>query len=301
MEYNLILPVAFKDYPFLKKTVQYIEKNLSPKKIFIITNQDMSCCIPSSILKHKQCILLDEDTVIPNLNYAKINNLLHQHIKTSIHTGWYYQQFLKIGFANSLSCDTEYYLSWDADTLPINKITFFTKNGYPFFTMKDEYHPPYFETIKNLFGFTKFNNKSYITEYMMFKKDIIKDFIKQIEQSGIEGESWFEKIINATNPNEAQGFSEFETYGNFCLNKYPKIYHERTLPGFRYGGFISGRFINDKILKRMSSDLFTISFETYHVPPFPWSIASWLYDIYIKKIQYKEYRVKSLWKKYYPL
>lgn len=299
MKYNIILPVAFKDYPFLKKTIGYIEKNLSPDKIYVITNYEMSCCIPAYIRKHSKCTILDENELIPNLNYKKINILLNQHKNVSVHTGWYYQQFLKIGFALSKYCNTEYYLSWDADTLPINKINFFTNNGHPFFTMKDEHHAPYFETINKLFGVSRFNKQSYIAEHMMFNQEIMKDLIAQIAHSSVKGNTWFEKIIYSTNPNEPYSFSEFETYGNFCLNKYPGLYKERLLPGFRYGGFITGRFINDRILRSLSFDLFTISFETYHVPPFPWSIVSWLYDKYLQKIKYREYRIKTLLKTHF--
>lgn len=297
MEYNIIIPVAFKDYPFLKKTINYIEKNLSPDTIFIITNYDLSCCIPCSIRKHSHCVILDENELIPHLSYRRIDTILHRHTQVPVHIGWYYQQLLKIGFALSDYCNTAYYLSWDADTLPLCKIDFFTHDGHPFFTMKDEHHAPYFESINHLFGIKRYNKQSYIAEHMMFNKDIIADFISQIANSAVEGNTWFEKIINSTNPNEPYGFSEFETYGNFCYNKYPDLYKERLLSGFRYGGFISGRFINERILRTLSFDISTISFEIYHIPPFPWNIASWLYDKYLKKIKYREYQVKTLFKK----
>lgn len=293
VKYNLIIPVAFKDYPFLKKTIRYIEQNLSPNKIFILTNKEMSCCIPLDVCNNKRCMILDEDWIVPGLDYQTVKTMLECYFKVPVNVGWYYQQFLKMGFALSKECDTEYYLSWDADTLPIRQILFFNAEGHPYFTMKSEHHSSYFETIERLLGLVTFDKGSYIAEHMMFKKEIVRELIGRIEKSSVEGDSWIEKIIHAVSPDEPLGFSEFETYGNYSMYYHPDLYEQRQLSGFRYGGFISGRYIHDKILKTLSFDLSTVSFETYHVPPFPWSLFSWLYDFYLKKILYKKYRIRQ--------
>lgn len=294
MKYNIIIPVAFRDYEFLKTTVIYIEKYLCPNHIYIITNIDMSCCIPSYIKKNKLCIILDEDNMCPYLKYEKIEELLIKHQSVHINTGWFFQQFLKLGFSKSKYCNNKYYLSWDADTLPINHIEFFDEKNKPYFSMKSEYHKPYFDTIEKLFGTKKKNKKSYIAEHMMFNKNIVSELIDSIDSNNsLSGDYWFEKIINTTDPNERCSFSEFETYGNYCYKKYPYFYIERNLPSFRCGGLITGRFINERIMKELSIDLFTISFELYNKPPFPWSIASWFYEKYIKNYKYKEYKLRK--------
>lgn len=38
MKFDVIIPVAFKDYFFLERTIPYIIKNINPSSIFIITN-----------------------------------------------------------------------------------------------------------------------------------------------------------------------------------------------------------------------------------------------------------------------
>ena len=38
MKFDVIIPVAFKDYFFLERTIPYVIKNINPSSIFIITN-----------------------------------------------------------------------------------------------------------------------------------------------------------------------------------------------------------------------------------------------------------------------
>ncbi|MEI3192244.1 MAG: DUF6492 family protein [Lachnospiraceae bacterium] len=55
-------------------------------------------------------------------------------------SGWYFQQFLKFGYAQV--CEDEYYIVWDSDTVPLHPISHF-QDGKPVFTKKEEMEPPY--------------------------------------------------------------------------------------------------------------------------------------------------------------
>ena len=64
---------------------------------------------------------------------------------------WYYQQMLKLAFGihkASLGVNT---VMWDADTIPIGKIEFFSNGRSLLYGSLEEYHPPYFQTISVLF------------------------------------------------------------------------------------------------------------------------------------------------------
>jgi hypothetical protein len=91
----------------------------------------------------------DEDSLIENLTLSKIRNIMKNITGTSERSGWYFQQFLKMAYAYKCQCG--HYLIWDSDTIPLNKIIFWDNNGKCLFTMKTEYHIPYFKTIKKLF------------------------------------------------------------------------------------------------------------------------------------------------------
>ena len=214
------------------------------------------------------------------MTLKRIIGLFEQQGRNKMMAGWYFQQFLKMAFALSEHCDTDYYLSWDSDTIPLRRIDFFNEDGKPYFTMKTEHHDPYFVAIARLFGITNINSRSYIAENMMFNKSIMIELIEKIQSNTqVEGNTWYEKIIYALEPESVSpmGFSEFETYGNYCSNFYPDFYQERTLPSFRAGGLIQGRFVSDRILKQLSFDQATASFEIYDRPPFPWGKLSYWY------------------------
>lgn len=283
MKYDIIIPTIYRDYYFLKKVVKYIIANLDPDNIFIITNKSYSIYISKDIQNNKKCHIIHEDELLPGLTYSIIHKTLINHNIANPFTGWYFQQFLKMGFALSNYAQNSYYLSWDSDTLPIKHIDFFDSNNHPLFTMKTEYHQPYFNSIIRLLGLKKTNPKSYIAEHMLFNKEIMRELINDIEESAMEGNIWYEKIISSIDKGEPHGFSEFETYGTYCNTKYPNLYNERDIPSFRYGGFIQGRFINDNILYTISPDIAYITFEVYHIPPFPWNMLCYIQNYYFKK------------------
>ena len=278
--YNIVIPVIYRDYSFLKTTIRYVNKYLTPKIIFIITDIRFKRFLPKVVLNDTHCVIVDENKLLEGLSYDLIKKFLGELGRTKMGSGWYFQQFLKMAFALSDFCDTDYYLSWDSDTIPLHRIDFFDENEKPYFTMKTEHHDAYFVAIERLLGITKVNSRSYIAENMLFNKSIMFDLINRIQSNNrLVGTTWYEKIIYALEPESISpmGFSEFETYGNFCLNYYPDFYVERTLPSFREGGLIQGRFVSERILKQLSFDLAIASFEMYDRPPFPWGKFSYWY------------------------
>lgn len=292
-EYSIIIPVVFKDYFFLKRTMNYICKNLSPVAIFIITDFKMARYLPQEVQNCDLCKIIDENQIVEEMTYTKVDSILKTHGRQHTKTGWYYQQFLKMAFALSDYCCTDYYLSWDSDTIPLKNLCFFDKDNRPYFTMKSEYHKPYFSTMERFLSIGKTNPSSYIAEHMMFNKDIMKEMINKIEESGIEGEKWYEIILNSLESEHISpfSFSEFETYGTYCSVFHPDLYVERCLNGFRKGGLIQGRFVSDIILKKMAEDFDMASFEIYERPPFPWGkICEW----HEKWLNRKEWFLKKL-------
>lgn len=287
MKYDVIIPVAFNDYEFFKKTYSYLVDNLGANKIFILTDGKLSKFLPKVVKENSKFVVLDENRIIEGMTYEKVHQMIISMGREHTRTGWYYQQFLKMAFALSDYCDNDYYMSWDADTIPVNKICFFNDNGQPYFTMKYEYQKQYFDVMEKLVGFGKTNSMSYIAEHMMFNKNIMKELIHKIESNnGISGNKWYEKILNALPPEivSVNAFSEFETYGTYCGLNYPNLYVERMMNGFRLGSLIQGRFVSNRILNDFSLyDFSVVSFEIYNRPPFPWGIiCNWYERKYLK-------------------
>lgn len=280
MKYNIIIPVIFRDFSFLRKTIKYVLNNLEPKTLYIITDIRFQRFLPKEVLYNKRCVVIDENELLDGLSIEYLRALFKKLGRTKMWAGWYFQQFLKMAFSLSDYCDTDYYLSWDSDTIPLRKIDFFDENGKPFFTMKTEFHAPYFVALEKLLGINHFNSRSYISENMLFNKSVMIELINRIQSNNeLLGTVWFEKIVYALEPEyvSPMGFSEFETYGNYCYNVHPNLYVERTLPSLRAGGLIQGRFISDRILRQLGFDQAIASFEIYDRPPFPWGKLSYWY------------------------
>ena len=273
--YDIIIPVGKKDVNFVPRVVNLITRCLSDvEHIYILTNQKYIVGISRKLRAYSQCVVLDENNLIEGLSFEGVKNLISRHAPQHVSiTGWYFQQFLKLGFALS-KYSKEYYLSWDADTLPLAPITFF-ENDKILYNPKSENHVNYYSTMERLLGFGRIVDHSFISESMMFSSKIVREMITDIEKAPIEGEDWISKIINACDMEQSvQAFSEFETYGNYCAKYYPGLYKPRHLNTFREAGLIRGRYISEKLLRKMSFDLDMASFEMQNRPSFPYNIPN---------------------------
>lgn len=276
---DIIIPVGKNDVSFVARVIKYISICLQDiENIYIITSSKHIHSIRRRIYpQYKNCIFINENELIPNLSFHTIDELLKKYSPNKKqNTGWFFQQFLKLAFAQSKYCHS-FYLTWDADTLPLAPISFFD-GKHILYNPKKEYNPNYFVTIKHLFGYGKKNESSYISENMVFSKEIVCKMLKDIESSDIEGNSWIEKILSICDfASPLPCFSEFETYGTYCFVNHPDLYKPRYLNTFREAGLICGRNISDKKLRIMSFDLDTASFEMQHSPMFPYNLPNfWL-------------------------
>ena len=214
-----------------------------------------------------------EDEIIP---FDNVHQYLADHMKEILAgrelprgiTGWYYQQFLKMQYARI--CKDEYYMVWDGDTIPCRNINMFKQEtGQPYFDLKHEYHPEYFETMgKVLPGCSKVIEQSFISEHMIINSQIMRDMIAEIESNeNLPGNEFWEKIISAIPAEKIQdsSFSEFETYGTYVALRHMGLYKLREWHSFRQGGtFFSVDTITERDFNWLSKDFDAISFEKGH-------------------------------------
>lgn len=273
--YDVLIPVAKKDTSFVSNVVTYINRYLiGCENIYIVTNQDNFKRLHALTGKETNVILLDENALMPELNFGIVAECMKKKgAGKEDRVGWYFQQLLKFAFAKSQYAK-EYYLTWDADTIPLTPISFFDGET-PLFTKKIEHHKPYFVTLNRILGFGKLVDFSFIAEHMIFKVPIVKEMLDAIvAYPTSEGNNWVEKIMFACHfaPGQGPYFSEFETFGNYCTKYHPSLYQTRQLNMFRSAGMIRGRHINEKLLNRLAFDLNVASFEPFDAL-FPYNIT----------------------------
>lgn len=265
---DILMCFVARDFRIIKKTVKFLRKNIQKDDdtIYIVGSIKNKRFFSEKWISDNNVVLLDENRLVEGLSFSFVSDCLADHIKARYSTGWYLQQFLKMGFALSPYAKNNY-LIWDSDTVPVRHIEMQAHNGKYYLAAKTENHKPYFDTLKKLLGFGKQEVFSYIAEHMVIDTNIMKEIINCINNSAVKGEFWFEKIINATSPYEQFGFSEFETYGNYCSVYHPGLFEIRELRTLREAGMLFGRGVTDyelETLARMGFD--TASFESYDVP-----------------------------------
>ena len=246
--FDCIIPTLTKDYVETHDYLFDLFDMFAINKIVVLGPEKLRNIVEEDARSHNfpdRLVFINGNDLIP---FDNVQNAYDRRMAELISSGiaqddassagWYYQQFLKIAYYKI--CETDYYLSWDADTIPLRKTDMFNESGQPYLDIKSEYIPSYFPTIKNLFGFGKLIEKSFISGHMLFKKTLIQEMINDIMSSGYSGDSFYEKIFNAIDILN-HGFSEFETYGTWIAAKHPGIYKLRNNNSLRNASLIINR------------------------------------------------------------
>lgn len=260
---NLVVPVIFKDFHKLHRNFKFFIKYLDcVGKLVLIGDEEMEKIIENNSNFNISFQFINQKNLV---NITKVQNLMKKKgINSKRKSGWYIQQFLKMEY--SKICNSQYYLIWDSDTIPIRKISMFDEENKPYFDVKTEYWKAYFRTLKKIFPeLGKIYNFSFISEHMMIKTEIMKNLVNKIESNkSLKGETWYEKVINsiALEDLNKSGFSEFETYGTFTNIYYNNSYAIRPWKSLRKGDqYFDPNNLNESIFVNISKIYDAISFE----------------------------------------
>lgn len=261
---DMVVLIIEEDLDIALSILPYWEKYLPIKRLVFIGNDK----VQGELQRHScdKIYFINEDTII---NKQKIRDIIADITDSDDaavkRTGWYYQQFLKMGYARH--CEDSYYLIWDADTAPLKRVDMF-EGEYPFFDIRMEEHLPFFHTIENIFrDMHKAIEGSFISEHMVINCDIMNGMTQEIENNlHLQGSSWYEKILRAIEPEELprSGFSEFETYGTYCTIRYPEQYRFRVWSSCREGNlYFEAGNLTQKERKWLAREFNAISFEKW--------------------------------------
>lgn len=265
-KYPCIIPAVPEDFNRAKATLHYLFEFLPVSKIVFIGPSSLEPLVNETDDSDLTIEYINENSLVPFSKVKEVYDpILAAATTKAISTvNWYYQQFLKMAYANV--CEEEYYLSWDADTIPVKKIEMFSENGKPYFDVKPEFNTSYFVTIERLFGYTKIIQDSFISEHMVFNKDFMLEMIAEIEKTSFEGEAFYEKILSAVGTDNLKlGFSEFETFGTFVAMRHQSAYMLRKWKSFRNANFfVDISDITPEDIKWLSRDYHAATFEKYH-------------------------------------
>lgn len=109
MKYDIIIPCVKYDIDFLPKVICYIRKNLSDADIiYIITSKSNFKKLNTVLNLGNNLRVIDEDALVEGMSFLSLRKVL-EPFGAERRTGWYLQQFLKMGFSLSKWCN-KYYL-----------------------------------------------------------------------------------------------------------------------------------------------------------------------------------------------
>ena len=202
----------------------------------------------------------DEDSAIPGIQYADL--AAHSHRVFPLMTGWYFQQFLKYSYAFE-NPDDDWFLIWDADTVPLRAVDFFDAEGRLLVVPAEECHEPYFETYRQLLGEEPCREYSFISQHQVVQKSVLREMLRQMtDRARKDLKEWPRVIADGLQGAGNNLFSEYETYGHYLKNHYPERMALRPLPWLREGTETCGLHPSEDVLSRLGNCYAYASFES---------------------------------------
>ncbi|MFC4779117.1 DUF6492 family protein [Paenibacillus sp. GCM10023252] len=201
------------------------------------------------LCSRKGCTFIDERSLLPitpkSINYRSA---------AWERSGWLYQQLLKL--SGDRLCTAKYYLVIDADTVLIRPHIFRTGDGRNVFYTRSWSQPEYFVTYAKLLGRKPPRPSSFVTHYMLFERSKVAELKRAIEHR--HGMSWYKAIIQSINMRKQFGFSEFETYANYCYSDNRS--GQKLLPARNISLHMNASQMTEAKLKKLAARYRSISF-----------------------------------------
>lgn len=208
---DVVIVVMKKDLATLDLCIDSVRRNLLHPigTVFIVSPVSEEIVGFST---RKQCRFVCEDNVLP-IRRTDINYLGPDGQDRS---GWLFQQLLKYGMSDLV--EQEHYFVIDADTVLVTPQRF-EDDGRLLLLHSDEYHPPYFSVCGNLLRMNPTILLSCVAHQMLFSVPRLQAMFAHI--SSITHD-WWKSILVNVDYSDNSGFSEFETYGQWCMKEYPE-------------------------------------------------------------------------------
>ena len=106
---DIIICSSTRDCLILRKSIYFLYQNIENARIYILTARSNFRLFPKRFLRKYNVHPIDELEIVPDRDHLEI--AASAHFSCKYRFGWYYQQFLKMGFALSRYADKEYPLN----------------------------------------------------------------------------------------------------------------------------------------------------------------------------------------------
>ena len=216
---DFVIPCHPKDFPSLEICITSIKENISiANRIFVISNNNPNIDGTIHVPEQNYGAFIDKEKIVEKFT-QHCPNLLYR-------TKWIYQQFIKLFSGKVISELTNSYVIVDSDTIFLKDIPFDPDKFY--YCKAEEYHKPYLEPIKKLFGVKETIGFSTICHHMIFHKKTLNEMMENVKKT-FESDSFFDTVLSILDYTEASCISEWDLYANYMLLNYPEMCLQRQL------------------------------------------------------------------------
>jgi hypothetical protein len=254
---TVFAPCRARDLPVLEIVARWLPQTV-PLKEFVVVVPDVDRDRVQRRLG-KLARVLPENGFVPGVTVAALRPLPLQGFPMA--AGWYFQQMLKLQFA-FVEPEDDYFLIWDADTVPLRPMRFFDEQGRMLLTRAAEHHAAYFDTYRRLLGEEPNREFSFIAQHMLVQKSVCREMLARIEAHLPGDENWAWKLMRALPTRGYNLFSEYETYGHYLKNHYPERFQVIERPWRRADSHKSGCPVpTERQLRALAQDYDLAAFE----------------------------------------
>jgi hypothetical protein len=222
MKYDLIIPVAQKDYVKIPFCIERCKKflNPQPENIYVVAK---------NLIKIEGVTFIQEESVFPfgpkDIKYRRPH--------------WIYQQVIKLcqNFTKN-----DYYMCVDSDLFFNKPIDVFVDDKPVYYHTIAQHHEPYFNFMRLVFDLDKQVDHTFIADFTMFNKAVCKEIIPDVY-----------KFLLTLNEVLHDGclIGEPEIYGNYLAKKYPGSYKTGNLKVYMEGKFMPELYTSEEIRSKL--------------------------------------------------
>lgn len=202
-DYDLLIPVAPKDYNKAPHVVRSAIEHLvpKPKSVFIVSPTKLD--IPGTMWVDEQEVMPLDPTAAKKVKRPR----------------WIYQQFIKM-FQQCTFRDN--YLIVDSDLIFNKDVELFTPEGkIKFFLGVDQNHAPYFNFMHLILGFGREYDHSFISELMMFSKETSDELLSYMGYNNVQE---FYRVCCEILDENNHLIADYEFYGQYAYKMHPEQY-----------------------------------------------------------------------------
>ena len=247
---DVVIPIVGKDLrilPLCLEGVYHCVAHLIQQIYIVAPAQDEIVCF----CEEHGLQFVDEREVF-GFGPKELNlQILHADGSQSNRSGWLFQQLIKLS-GRVGTC--QHYLCIDADHVLIRPHVFLTQDNKTVFYMSYEEHQPYYDNIHRLLPDLVLDKLSYVDHKMLFDKQQVERLHQALTQG--TGLSWTDVVLKSYDRSSFAGFSEFELYGNFVVDKVQRPWLQKRLPYKKMADY-------DTLQRQWSRSRWSLTFPDY--------------------------------------